>query len=416
MNDPTSFDRSRFLLYAASCAVAATAMISSVTIAAIATERMLRDATWSGVPVALSVLGTAAGSQLLARRLPRAGTRAALTGQYTLAALGAAMAASAVPSRSLLLLCCGLFVVGLGNGATQYTRYLAADTAPAHRRGRALSWAVWMGSFGAVIGPNLLAPTGRLAMRLGLQEEAGPFLFSAVAFAVVAVGYRLLYSDPASERVAAVRSDLDPPPPLGAPLEARVATVAMVLGHVIMVWIMTMTPIHLSHHGHGLGVVGVVISAHVAGMYLLAPLVGALVDRVGAPPVMRTAAVLLAIAAATAAAVSSERISLPMAVPLFLLGLGWNFGFVGGSARLTAALAPDQQIRGRARADTAIWIGAALASSTSSLVFAQVGFVRLAWAGFGLSVALGVLLLRDRATRLSRSTSEPSAPSHRTSR
>ena len=84
-----------------------------------------------------------------------------------------------------------------------------------------------------------------------------------------------------------------------------------------------------------------------------------------------------------------------MAIPLFLLGLGWNFGFVGGSARLSAALSPEQQVRGRARADSAIWIGAALASSTSSLVFSQVGFARLAWTGFALSLALGFLLLRS---------------------
>ena len=408
-----SFDRPRFLLYALSCAAAATAMISAVTIAAIATERMLGDATWSGVPVALSVLGTAAGSQLIAWRLTRSSPRGALWGQYVLAALGAAVAASAVPSRSLVLLCCGLFVVGLGNGATQYTRYLAADTAPAHRRGRALSWVVWMGSFGAVVGPNLLAPTGRIAQRLGMAEEAGPFLFSAVAFLAVAFGYRILH--PTGHAVAATSSSLDSDIPVSSPADARVATVAMVLGHVVMVWIMTMTPIQLSHDGHGLRVVGLVISAHVAGMYLLAPLVGALVDRFGSPPVMRSGAVVLATACALAAVAANgaETIALPMAVPLFLLGLGWNFGFVGGSARLSAALPVHQQIRGRARADTAIWIGAALASSTSSLVFAQIGFARLAWAGFVLSVALCLLLLW-RPRRLSRRTSAPSGPSRRT--
>ena len=201
--------------------------------------------------------------------------------------------------------------------------------------------------------------------------------------------------------------------------DARVATVAMVLGHVVMVWVMTMTPIHLSGTGHGLRVVGLVISAHVAGMYLLAPLVGSLVDRFGASPVMRTAAVLLAAACALAAAAATpgSSMTLPMAVPLFLLGLGWNFGFVGGSARLSVALAPEERVRGRARADTAIWIGAALASSTSSLVFAQIGFARLAWAGFALSLALGILLLRGLPTGISRRPpTEPSGPSRRTNR
>ena len=399
MTPAPSFLRPLFLLYAASCAAAATAMISAVTIAAIATERMLEDATWSGVPVALSVLGTAAGSQLIAWRLPRVGPRGALAAQYVLAAAGAALAAAAVPLRSPVLLCAGLFVVGLGNGATQFTRYLAADTAPAAWRGRALSWVVWMGSVGAVVGPNLLAPTGRFAERLGLAEEAGPFLFSALAFACVALGYRLVH--PAAGHEVEGAPDPGADMATSSPLDARVATLAMVLGHVVMVWIMTMTPIHLSHEGHGLEIVGLVISAHVAGMYLLAPLVGALVDRLGPSPVMRGGALLLATASALAAVASGATgfggfaLSLPMSIPLFLLGLGWNFGFVGGSARLSRALPRAQQVRGRARADTAIWIGAALASSTSSLVFTQIGFTRLAWAGFGLSVILAALLLRN---------------------
>lgn len=332
MNAPLSPERLRFLLYAASCAAAATAMISAVTIAAIATDRMLGDATWSGTMVALSVLGTAAGSQLLGRRLERTGIRSALVTQYLLAATGAAFAAAAIPAASLTLLGSGLFLVGLGNGATQFTRYLAADAAPAHRRGRTLSWIVWMGSFGAVLGPNLLAPTGRVVQRFGLAEEAGPFLFAALVFGLVAGGYRLFLpvdDDPPGQSL----QPTDGAGGSGAPIDARVATIAMVLGHVIMVWIMTMTPIELSHQGHGLGFVGVVISAHVAGMYLLAPLSGLLVDHIGSGPVMRAGAVALAFACALAALVSTASVpAVPMAAPLFLLGLGWNLGFVGGSA------------------------------------------------------------------------------------
>ena len=384
-------------LYLLANTFATTGMIAAVTISAIAAESLLGSPTWSGLPVACSILGTACGARLLATLIERLGTGRALAAQYLSAVPGAAIAILALAQRNVLLLAAGLFALGLGNGASQYVRYLAADALPPERRARALSWVVFVGSIGAVAGPALLAPSERLRGQAALPEYAGPYLTAGVAFVAVALLYALLHR--ADQPHDVTRSaPVDPASGNNRrwPTTARIALTAMIVGHVVMVFVMTMTPVHLSGHGHPLGHVGFVISSHIAGMFLFAPLVGVVTDRFGPRRVLLGGATTLALAcvlAALAAEGPDQRLHLPMAVPLFLLGLGWNLGFVAGSSMLSSALPEAQRLRGRAFADACVWVAAATASLSSSVLFGAIGFERLSWLGTAASLSLLTLLV-----------------------
>ena len=125
-----------------------------------------------------------------------------------------------------------------------------------------------------------------------------------------------------------------------------VAIVALVVSQFVMVLIMTMTPLHMTDYGHDLSAVGLVLSAHIAGMYAFAPISGRLTDRFGSPTVIYGGMAILAVAGVLAAiAPADDRVLL---VALFLLGFGWNLGYVAGSALLTSGVRSSSGLGSRA--------------------------------------------------------------------
>ena len=172
----------------------------------------------------------------------------------------------------------------------------------------------------------------------------------------------------------------------------RVALVTLVAGQVVMVLIMTMTPLHLSDHGHGLETVGFVLSAHTFGMFALSPITGRLTDRFGSPRVIAAGPRTLAVAAVLAALSPPDGGAL-LTLALFLLGYGWNLGFVAGSALLTRGLALAERTRVQGVADGAIWSTAALASLSSGVIVAFGSYTVLGLLAVALLVAPSLLLL-----------------------
>ena len=133
-----------------------------------------------------------------------------------------------------------------------------------------------------------------------------------------------------------------------------------------MVGVMVMTPVHMGHAGGGedavLRVIGLVISVHVAGMYLFSPLVGVLADRVGAPPVVALGGVLLLVAAAVSGTAGPSD-SVQLGVGLLLLGLGWSCGLIAGSTLVTASVDADLRPTAQGGTDLLMGLGAALAGA-----------------------------------------------------
>jgi MFS family permease len=261
---------------------------------------------------------------------------------------------------------------------------------------------VWAATIGAVIGPNLVDPSGEVAVALGLPRLAGPYLVPIVLVAIAAVAsWVLLRPDPyelADE--TSIRRAGDPvAEPLGRILRRPVvvaAVLALVVGQFVMVLIMTMTPLHMVDHAHDLGAVGLVISGHTFGMFALAPLSGRLTDRFGCVRVIFAGLGVLGAAAILAAAAPTHSVPV-LLVALFLLGFGWNLGFVAGSAMLSGGVSLAERTRVQGIADALIWSTAAVASLGSGVLIDAAGYAGLGIAGALLvGVTAAVLTVRHR--------------------
>jgi MFS family permease len=330
--------------------------------------------------------------------MARRGRRPGLVLGYTIAVLGAAGSILAMEWLSFPLLIVGMAMLGVGNASNALARYTAADMHPSDRRGAALGTVVWASTVGSVLGPSLLQPSGRIAADLGRSELAGAFLISA-AFLVLAV---LLYMtalrpDPASlaeEPTGSPRVRGDLWGALRLP-QVRVALTAMVTGQVVMVMIMTATPLHLRHHGSDLGIVGLVMSAHTLGMFALSPITGRLVDRFGGIRTAMAGVALLGIAAVAAAFGPNESTSLLLAT-LFVLGYGWNLAFVAGSSLLTGGMGSDLRARLQGRVDSISWGSGALASIGSGVIYQNTDYRMTSLIGLLLLIVPAVLIGRRR--------------------
>ncbi|GII60276.1 MFS transporter [Sphaerisporangium krabiense] len=357
---------------------------------------------WSGVPVTASIAGTGLGALLLTRLMERRGRRPGLALGYLAAIAGAALAVAAVAAHQVVLLCAGTLLLGLGNAAAQLSRYAAADFHAPDRRGFAIGIVVWGATVGAVGGPLLLQPAADAAAALGAPPLTGPLLSTLLASAGAAIVVRALprstTATGAPQAATGTGAAQAPDAPAGRARGLagnRVAwpTVAtMVTGQVIMVALMTAAPLDMHMHGQGLGAVGVALSAHTFGMFALSPLTGRLVDRLGTRPVM--AAGLVTLLAAAFLAATGDAHPLSRTAGLFLLGYGWNLCFIGGSGRLARDLPAADRTRLEGEVDAVIWVVAAVAGQSATVILSTGGYGVLAAASAALLVVPAVLLLR----------------------
>ena len=383
-----------------SVALGSTGHIAAVTVATIVASEMTGSIQLSGTPVAAVVFGAALGATSLSWLMSRRGRRPGLAAGYGVGVIGAILAVQAIITASLPLLLVGSLLIGFGNSANQLSRYAAADLYPADRRATALSTVVWATTIGAVIGPNLVGPSGDFAMSIGLPMNAGPYLVPVVLVGAAAiVAFVGLRPDPyeLADHASTVQPGDAPAAPL-AEIMARpavlISIVALVVGQFVMVLIMTMTPLHMAQHSHGLPAIGLVLSAHTFGMYALAPLSGRLTDKFGSGPVIYGGTATLAIAGILAAIAPAQDDRL-LLVALFLLGFGWNLGYVAGSSMLTGGVSVVERTRIQGLADGLVWSTSALASLGSGVLLAAAGYAALGVLGALLVVIpAGVLTLR----------------------
>ncbi|MGK2851626.1 MAG: MFS transporter [Candidatus Limnocylindrales bacterium] len=378
--------------------------IAAATVATIVARDMSGDTAWSGAPGATVVLGAAAGSVVLSQVMVRRGRRMGLAAGYGVGVLGALVATFAVIAASLPLLLVGTVLIGFGNASNQLSRYVAADLYPTERRAAALGTVVWGATVGAVVGPNLAAPAAEFAASFGMPDLAGAYLVPVVFVGTAAIltlislrpdPYALAdrsspHDDPGTDRATgvALRDVLRRP-------NVPVAIVALVTVQVIMVLIMTMTPLHMTEHGHDLVAVGIVLSGHTLGMFALSPISGRLTDRFG------SVSVILAGLAVTAAAAILSAVAPPdggvlLFVALFLLGYGWNLGYVAGSALLTHDLSIAERTRLQGLTDALIWSSAAAASLGSGVVVAAASYATLGLLGAAMVVIPVILVVARR--------------------
>ncbi|WP_432543943.1 MFS transporter [Kineococcus sp. SYSU DK002] len=350
---------------------------------------------WSGMAATASTLGAAALAVPLARLAQARGRRTSLSTGALLAVLGGGTVVAAAALGSFPMLLVGLLLMGSGQALNLQARFAATDLATASTRGRDLSLVVWSTTLGAVTGPNLFEPGEHVGRALGLPPLTGGFVISAAAQALGAVVFLTgLRPDPLLTATAAAAAETPDGPSAARPAggtallrtsaAARRAVLTVAASHATMVALMAMTPVHLTGHGASLSVVGLTISLHVAGMYALSPLFGALSDRFGARTVV-LAGQALYLAALLTALVGAADTTL-VTVSLVLLGLGWSASVVAGSTLVSTAVAPAQRPRLQGVSDSLMNCAGAAGGALSGPVLARVGFD-------GLAAALLVLVL-----------------------
>jgi MFS family permease len=377
-------------------------LAAGITVGALLAQQMFGSDDLSGVPTALFTLGSAAAAFLIGGITQRYGRRPGIGLGFLAGGIGAIGVVVAAVFGSVALLFVSLFVYGAGTATNLQARYAGTDLAAPDRRGAAISVALVATTVGAVAGPNLVVPLGRLAMAVGLPPLSGPFLLGAAAYlSAGAVLFALLRPDPflvarQLDARAAVPAgpDGDREVPRIGPGVVVGATV-MVLTQIAMVAIMTMTPVHMRAHGHGLGEVGLVIGIHVGAMYLPSLVTGALVDRVGRVPMAVAAGVTLLVAGMTAAWAPGDSLFL-LILALALLGLGWNLGLISGTALLIDGTVTENRAKVQGTVDVLIALAGAGGGAMSGVVAAGLGFPVLALAGGLLAMLLIPALLRLR--------------------
>jgi predicted MFS family arabinose efflux permease len=390
--------RTRWAL-SAGVALGSTGHIAAVTVATIVAQDLLGSTTLAGAPGSTVVLGAAMGALLLSALMARRGRRIGLASGYVIGVGGALLASAAIFTRSFPLLLLGTFLIGFGNSSNLLSRYTAADMVPAAKRASAIGFVVWGSTVGSVIGPWLVPIASDLARSAGLPPLVGPYLVPVVFVGSAAIlSFSLLRPDPyaiadesavqhPSATAAALRQLLDRPSVIAA-------LVALVFGQFTMVLIMTMTPLHMTSHGHGLAAVGFVLSAHTFGMYALAPVSGRLTERFGSIATIFAGTAVLISAGLLAATAPADGGNL-LLVALFLLGFGWNLGFVAGSAMLSSGLSLADRTRLQGFADAVIWSTSAVASLGSGVIVATAGYTGLSLLGAAL-VAIPIVVLASQ--------------------
>jgi len=373
------------------------ALAAAVTVGAFVVQEILGQKTpWGGIASATVTMGTAIMAQVLARRMSGSGRRSGLVLGYTLAIAGGLFAGWGVERQSLAMFLIGLFFFGNGQAANLLSRYAATDLALPAERGRAMSRILFASTFGAVFGPLLIQPAQELGVALfGWRQYTGPWVFAGLFFLTSLVNALMrLRPDPLHVQRELAEVPLGDVPRAGfremfsVLRQSRLAQLAfgsMAISQSTMVAVMTMTPVHLKEHGYE-SLSQFVISLHIAGMFAFSPLVGKFSDRRG-----RLATIMvgsgLTIGATTLAALSGESATL-LFPALWLLGIGWSFGLIGGSSLLVDAIPADLRIRTQGAADLLMSGCGALAGFSSGFIRSAVGYHVLALSSLGFAAVL----------------------------
>jgi len=323
--------------------VAGTVAAGSLLVASITNSETL-----AGLAQTSSVLGAAALALPLARLTSRGGRRLALSVGLIAGVIGSLLAIFGGSRENIYVMLTGTFLVGAASAAGYQARFAAIDLATNEKRAKQLSFVVWGSTIGAVTGPNLMEPSGNLAESLGLPRLTGPYLISAVTLALAVLVIQL-FLRPDPYLTAAKDSGAANLPRVKTKValkhirtnaRASFAIASIAIGHIAMVAVMVMTPVHMAHVDVTLTIIGLVISVHVLGMYAFSPLVGALTDRLGRLRVIQIGvAILLSSALISGFARADDAIIL--GIGLFLLGLGWSCTLIAGSALLTESVSPE---------------------------------------------------------------------------
>jgi MFS family permease len=408
MNENSTRTRLLYVLFASQSLFAA-GQIAVFTLTAIVSTRLSGTESTAGLPSSALTFSQALTAFPLAMLAGRFGRRAGLTLGYICGALGGLMGVLAITQGIFPLLLLSAALMGIGRAGSDMGRFAAGEMFPASERGRMIGRLVFASTLGAIGGPLLAGPSGRLMESFGLHRDTGVWVGMLVFSALAAlITFVLLRPDPMQlGRTLYMAEEATPDGKLKAPARplgqllklpsVQLAILAMLVSQTVMVVLMVMTPLHMDHHHHSRDAISMVIAAHTLGMFGLSALTGYLIDRFGRIPMLVMGGLTL-IASALLAPVSNGEFMLALA--LFLLGLGWNFGYVAGSSLLADSLQGAERTRVQGLNDSLVFLVAGFGSLSSGPLYAAGGYFAVSMGGLVLTLLLLVLIYWLNGSRM----------------
>lgn len=370
-------------------------------------ERLTGRTELAGFAQTASILGAGLLAVPLARLAARHSRRLALGCGYGIALAGAVLIVSAIVGSHDIVFFLGMACFGAATAAGLQGRYAATDAAPEHLRGSAMSLVVWATTIGSVAGPNLSEPGTRLGVALGIDPLAGPFAIAILAFLLSLVSVLFLRRVSPVVRAESGSGEAHRPRRGGTWVVIRSSPSALmglltvITGHMIMVATMVMTPLHMDHHGLGLGLIGITLGGHIFGMYALSPIFGLLSDRCSPGRVILLGHGLFAVSLVLGLIDAlGESSFLRLSIALFFLGVGWSACLIAGSTLLTKEIDEEHRLPVQGLSDAGMNIGAAGLAAISGPLLGLGGFAWITAVGFAvLAIAVFASLRAGYGTR-----------------
>ncbi|NME07617.1 MFS transporter [Psychrobacillus sp. BL-248-WT-3] len=382
-------------------------LAAGITVGALIAQDMLGTDSYAGIPTALFTLGSAGAALMVGRMSQRYGRRYGLSGGFIVGGIGAIGVVAAAMTDSIILLFASLLIYGAGSATNLQARYAGTDLATAKQRGTAISIAMVSTTLGAFAGPNLVGVMGKFAESIGVPSLAGPFILAAAAYLLAGtILWVLLRPDPLVISTAINKQVEQDTSSVEEEVEDRrgifIGAAVMVITQVVMVSIMTMTPVHMRHHGHDLNAVGLVIGFHVAAMYLPSLVTGILVDRFGRVAIAVASGFTLLAAGLVAAFAPGDSLGM-LIVALALLGLGWNFGLISSTALIVDSTVPATRAKRQGSIDVWVALAGVSGGGLSGVIAAQTSYMTLSLVAGILSFILivGLCKVPGRAWKFS---------------
>jgi len=346
------------------------------------------------LPVTFWVLGGAVATMLASLHMRRVGRRRGLMLGTLWGVAGALLCAAAIRAHNFWLLCFATLVFGVYNAYGQYYRFAAADVASAQFRPAAISLVLAGGLVGGILGPT----ASRLTVDLLPEKFLGAYL-TLILVSLATMGLLSFIRMPHAGAAAHAERGR-PLSEIAAQPKFIVAVACAAISYGVMNFLMTSTPIAMQICGHPYKAATFVISSHVVGMYLPSFITGGLIRRFRALPVMFAGALLTA--AAVGVALSGIAVT-DFWLALVLLGVGWNFQFIGATTLLTETYRPEERGKAQGANDSAIFITMAISSFSSGMIVTDAGWRIVNYAALPLialvMAAISWLALRQRAQR-----------------
>tara|TARA_B100000945_G_scaffold321606_1_gene337546 strand:- start:6070 stop:7326 length:1257 start_codon:yes stop_codon:yes gene_type:complete len=380
-NNRTIANRITSILFA-SKTLHSTALVGLLTVTPIISVRLTGSDLSVGLPATLVLVGRAIAGYPMGWLMDRLGRRKGLNIGLLISMTGMALGALGAIQSNLLVFLSGSFVLGMSKSAIEQMRFIAAEVQPIGKRAQAIGLIAFSSTVGSLLGSVLMDSSPDMTRVLGIPILIIPFFLGIVLMVMAMIINHLgLRPDPASLYVDDLQENEDGTNyrnlnrsmlQIFSTKEVVLACLVMAISWLGMTVVMQVTPLFMSYEGYDVPTISRAVMIHSLGMFILSSFTGWLTSVIGRYPVVGMGIVLLAISGVLGCYANTLY---RLYVAVFLLGVGWNFCYIAGSAMLSDELQVQERGRAQGISEAIIGITAALGSVSSGLIFSTYGYV-----------------------------------------